>query len=94
MFWLKKDQHNTSTKNNYKLVNIFLVTLADSSGSCLSLQVSALPQESRTLKSTVPEGAELQAECLLVREVSVCLCVGVCGSVGVGEREKERGREL
>lgn len=46
--------------------------LTDSSGSCLSLQVSAVPQESRTLKSTVPEGAELQAECLLVREVSVC----------------------
>uniref|UniRef100_H3CQQ7 Dedicator of cytokinesis 10 n=1 Tax=Tetraodon nigroviridis TaxID=99883 RepID=H3CQQ7_TETNG len=30
--------------------------------------VSAVPQESRTLKSTVPEGAELEAECLLVRE--------------------------
>lgn len=45
-----------------------------------------MPQESRTLKLTVPEGAELQAECLLVREVSV--------SVHVGEREKERGREL
>ncbi|CAJ1065464.1 dedicator of cytokinesis protein 10 isoform X5 [Xyrichtys novacula] len=30
--------------------------------------VSTVPQESRTLKSTVPEGAELQAECLLVRQ--------------------------
>lgn len=36
-----------------------------------------MPQESRTLKSTVPEGAELQAECLLVREVKcVCVCWG------------------
>lgn len=42
----------------------------------LSLQVSTVPQESRTLKSTVPEGAELQAECLLVRQVSVFVCVG------------------
>ncbi|KAM8903388.1 dedicator of cytokinesis protein 10 isoform 2-T2 [Spinachia spinachia] len=30
--------------------------------------VSTVPQERRTLKSTVPEGAELQAECLLVRQ--------------------------
>lgn len=60
-------------------MTIFLVTLTDSSGSCLSLQVSAVPQESRTLKSTVPEGAELQAECLLVREVSVSVHVRVCG---------------
>lgn len=59
--------------------------LTDSSGSCLSLQVSAVPQESRTLKSTVPEGAELQAECLLVREVSVR---------GLeGERERKKAPE-
>lgn len=44
---------------------------------CVSLQLSAVPQESRTLTSTVPEGAELQAECLLVREVK-CVCVCVC----------------
>ncbi|XP_028319600.1 dedicator of cytokinesis protein 10 isoform X10 [Gouania willdenowi] len=30
--------------------------------------VSTVPQERRTLDSTVPEGAELQAECLLVRQ--------------------------
>uniref|UniRef100_A0A7N9ATF4 Dedicator of cytokinesis 10 n=1 Tax=Mastacembelus armatus TaxID=205130 RepID=A0A7N9ATF4_9TELE len=30
--------------------------------------VSTVPQERRTLKSTVPEGAELQADCLLVRQ--------------------------
>uniref|UniRef100_A0A3Q2P1K4 Dedicator of cytokinesis 10 n=1 Tax=Fundulus heteroclitus TaxID=8078 RepID=A0A3Q2P1K4_FUNHE len=30
--------------------------------------VSTVPQERRTLTSTVPEGAELQAECLLVRQ--------------------------
>ncbi|XP_077960787.1 dedicator of cytokinesis protein 10 isoform X2 [Gasterosteus aculeatus] len=30
--------------------------------------VSTVPQERRTLRSTVPEGAELQAECLLVRQ--------------------------
>uniref|UniRef100_A0A667XW39 Dedicator of cytokinesis 10 n=1 Tax=Myripristis murdjan TaxID=586833 RepID=A0A667XW39_9TELE len=30
--------------------------------------VSTVPQERRTLNSTVPEGAELQAECLLVRQ--------------------------
>ncbi|KAM9318239.1 dedicator of cytokinesis protein 10 isoform 3-T3 [Pholidichthys leucotaenia] len=30
--------------------------------------VSTVPQERRTLKSTVPEGADLQAECLLVRQ--------------------------
>lgn len=42
----------------------------------MSLQLSAVPQESRTLTSTVPEGAELQAECLLVREVK-CVCVYV-----------------
>ncbi|XP_056296692.1 dedicator of cytokinesis protein 10 isoform X4 [Pseudoliparis swirei] len=30
--------------------------------------VSTVPQERRTLESTVPEGAELQAECLLVRQ--------------------------
>lgn len=35
----------------------------------LFLQVSTVPQERRTLHSTVPEGAELQAECLLVRQV-------------------------
>ncbi|XP_074498158.1 dedicator of cytokinesis protein 10 isoform X9 [Sebastes fasciatus] len=33
-----------------------------------SVSVSTVPQERRTLKSTVPEGAELQAECLLVRQ--------------------------
>uniref|UniRef100_A0A1A8QWM8 Dedicator of cytokinesis 10 n=1 Tax=Nothobranchius rachovii TaxID=451742 RepID=A0A1A8QWM8_9TELE len=32
--------------------------------------VSMVPQERRTLKSTVPEGAELQTECLLVRQAS------------------------
>ncbi|KAG9348308.1 hypothetical protein JZ751_002043 [Albula glossodonta] len=32
--------------------------------------VSTLPLESRTLLATVPEGAEEQAECLLVRQVS------------------------
>ncbi|MEQ2219846.1 hypothetical protein XENOCAPTIV_025644, partial [Xenoophorus captivus] len=36
--------------------------------TCLFLQVSTVPQERRTLASTVPEGAELQAECLLVRQ--------------------------
>ncbi|XP_061734542.1 dedicator of cytokinesis protein 10 isoform X2 [Nerophis ophidion] len=30
--------------------------------------VSTVPQERRTLRSAVPEGAELQAECLLVRQ--------------------------
>lgn len=46
-----------------------------------------MPQESRTLRSTVPEGAELQAECLLVREVKcVCLCVYV------RERERDLGK--
>ncbi|XP_077467386.1 dedicator of cytokinesis protein 10 isoform X2 [Stigmatopora argus] len=30
--------------------------------------VSVVPQERRTLRSAVPEGAELQAECLLVRQ--------------------------
>ena len=39
------------------------------SSTPLSFQVSTVPQEKRTLKSTVPEGAELQAECLLVRQV-------------------------
>lgn len=34
------------------------------------LQVSTLPVERRTLKSTVPEGADTHAECLLVRQVS------------------------
>lgn len=34
------------------------------------LQVSTLPVERRTLKSTVPEGADTHAECLLVRRVS------------------------
>lgn len=53
-------------------------------------QVSTLPQERRTQQSTVPEGAEEQAESLLVRHVSwcmcfpyvsVCVCVCVCSSV-------------
>lgn len=34
-------------------------------------QVFTVPLERRTLQSTVPQGAELQAECLLVRQVSV-----------------------
>lgn len=47
----------------------------------LSLQVSTVPQERRTLKSTVPEGAELQVECLLVRQVRCTLCACVCVSM-------------
>lgn len=60
-----------------RTANVFHIRVTASSGSRLSLQVSAVPQESRTLKSTVPEGAELQAECLLVREVK-CVCVCLC----------------
>ena len=37
---------------------------------CHPAQVSTVPQERRSLNSTVPEGAESQAECLLVRQVS------------------------
>uniref|UniRef100_A0A3B4A3M4 PH domain-containing protein n=1 Tax=Periophthalmus magnuspinnatus TaxID=409849 RepID=A0A3B4A3M4_9GOBI len=36
-------------------------------------KVSTVPQERRTLQSTVPEGAEGQAECLLVRQVRLSL---------------------